>query len=391
MKLPDRLAILHVHTLPVVSGSGINTLLTMLGSKARGHRVAMACESAGPLTELAGREGLGIRIVPALGREVRPFRDLSAVIRIARLLRAEHFDVVHTHNSKAGFIGRLAGRLARTPLVIHTVHGFAFHDAESLGRRMVFRNLERLAAHWCDGMIFISQPLVDWADREAIRGKAPRTVIYSGIHISAFQKADGTAVREELRVKEGQFLVGIVSKLWEGKGHDLLLKAWKQILDRKDIHPSPVLAIVGGGHLESHLKALTARLGLQDSVRFTGFRTDVPEVTAALDISVLPSLFEGMGRVAIEAIAAGKPIVASGVGGIPDIVKDGVNGLLVPPGDERALETALHEVLTNDDLRNRLSANAEATVRPEYSSEWMVEQIHRFYEKAAEHKGRTRA
>src|SRR6185436_15998665 len=149
------LRILHVHTLPVVSGSGINTLLTMIGSKDAGHQVPLACESSGRLTEETERAGLTVHLVPSMGREVHAVKDLTAVRDLSRLMKIHRFDLIHTHNSKAGFIGRLAGRLARVPVIVHTVHGFAFHDAESPTRRFAFRELERMAARWCDGIIYI--------------------------------------------------------------------------------------------------------------------------------------------------------------------------------------------------------------------------------------------
>ncbi|MBI3939747.1 MAG: glycosyltransferase family 4 protein [Acidobacteria bacterium] len=384
------LSILHVHTLPVVSGSGINTLLTLKGSLARGHRVALACASEGRLTEKSREAGASIFLAARLCNVIDPLRDLPAVAALARLMRRERFDLVHTHNSKAGFIGRLAARLARIPVVIHTVHGFAFHDAEAALRQTLFRNLERLAARWCDGMIFISQPLVDWARRERIGIRVPQALIYSGIDIDAFRTARGEPFRARLGIPPGRLVVGMVSKLWEGKGHDVLLRAWKGVLERLSAGPRPLLAIVGEGYLEGSLKARTSELGLQDSVIFTGFQEDVPGVTAAIDIAVLPSLFEGMGRVILEAMAAGKPVVASRTGGIPDLVRHDDNGLLVPPGDADALQAALLEVLSSQSLRARLAEGARAALRPEHSAAWMVDQIHQFYQRVMVEKTSAR-
>jgi hypothetical protein len=158
--------ILHVHTLPIVSGSGINTLLTMKGSLARGHEVAMACASEGRLTEEARRAGIHVHRMKRMGREVNPLVDFASVLELRNLMIRGGFDLVHTHNSKAGFVGRLAARWAHVPLVVHTVHGFAFHDRETAFRRALFRTLERIATHWCDGMIFVSTPMAAWADRE---------------------------------------------------------------------------------------------------------------------------------------------------------------------------------------------------------------------------------
>lgn len=382
--------ILHVHTQPVISGSGINTLLTLRGSLQRGHRVALACGSLGPLTDAAERAGASVHVIPSLQNAIRPVEEIRAVWNLRQLARIQHFDLVHTHNSKAGFIGRLAARLAGTPLILHTVHGFAFHDAEKPWRRALFRKLERVAAGWCDGMIFISRPLVEWARRERIGPGTPQALIYSGIDVEAYRAADGSSFRREMGVADGTLLVGMVSKLWEGKGHDVLLRAWKGLLDRRRPDPPPVLAIVGEGELRVRLEAMAEELGIAGSVRFTGFRADVPEVTAALDASVLPSLFEGMGRVILEAMAAGKPVVASKTGGIPDLVRHGENGLLVQPGSPASLETALEQILTDPSLRSRLGAGAARSLRPEHSADRMVSEIHRFYDEIARRKARGR-
>ena len=385
MNLPQRLDILHVHTLPIVSGSGINTLLTMIGSRDRGHSVSIACAPGGRLEEEARKAGIRVEPISALANEINPARDLAAALSLARLMKERKYHLVHTHNSKAGFIGRLAARRAAVPLVIHTVHGFAFHGAESRMRRILFRSLERLADRWCDGMIFISDALKQWARKEGIGHDLPQAVIYSGIDVDAFRTADGSRFRTALGISDSRLVVGIVSKLWEGKGHDVLLHAWGEIQDSVQ-NQNPILLIIGEGYLEQTLRDLATRLGLNRSVIFTGFQEDVPTATSALDVSVLPSLFEGMGRVVLEAFAAGKPVVASKVGGIPDLVKHGENGFLVEPGNRASLATALREILANRAVRERLAAGAKNSLRREYSSKYMVEQIHHFYEEVARAK-----
>jgi glycosyltransferase involved in cell wall biosynthesis len=318
-------------------------------------------------------------LVPQMGREVNPLRDLQAIFALAALMRRQDFSLVHTHNSKAGFLGRKAARLAHIPTVIHTVHGFAFHDQESIWRRSLYRHLERMASRWCDGMIFISQPLIEWARRERIGLGVPQTLIYSGIDAEAFRSADGRRFREKFGISSDRLVVGIISKLWEGKGHEILLRSWKAVLNSGRITSPPLLMIVGEGHLESHLRVLVAQMELESSVLFTGFQADIPGATAALDISVLPSLFEGMGRVVLEAMAAGKPIIASRVGGIPDLVQDGRSGILVPPADPEKLRDALLALLTQPEFRQSLAAGSSTALRPEHTAAHMVEEIHRFY------------
>jgi glycosyltransferase involved in cell wall biosynthesis len=243
----------------------------------------------------------------------------------------------------------------------------------------MFRTLERRAAHWCDGMIFISRPLEQWADRERIGAGTPRRVIYSGIDAEAFRNANLQSVRDEFQLAPTQLVAGIVSKLWPGKGHLALLSAWSAIVKLWPDATPPVLLIVGEGELEDKLRRRVRELDIDRYVRFTGFRADIPDITAALDFAVLPSEFEGMGRVILEAMAAGKPVVASRVGGIPDIVTDGYNGLLIRPNDVEALRVALSTILTDAALRRTLSSGAAKSIRREHTAAAMVDAIHDFY------------
>jgi len=175
-------------------------------------------------------------------------------------------------------------------------------------------------------------------------------------------------------------VVGIISKLWEGKGHAVLFHAWKRIQERWDKAPRPILLVVGEGPLAPSLRELVVNLNIAWTVVITGFRADVPDVTAAIDIAVLPSAFEGMGRVLLEAMAAGKPVVASNVGGIPDLVEHGRNGLLVPPNEVAPLADALELLMVDDQRRLTMAKCAASSVTRKYSAEGMVEDIHLFYE-----------
>lgn len=379
--------VLHVHTLPVVSGSGINTFLSMRGCAGVGARVALACAPGGKLEELVHAEAMEFFPIRNFVSEAAPFKDLHALWQLDRLFRRERFDIVHTHNSKAGFLGRLAARRSGVPIIVHTVHGFAFHDAESWPRRRLFAALERWAARWCDQMIAISQPMIEWAERERIAPPESFELIYSGIEVDRFRDAKpDPELQQSFGIIPGEIVLGVVSKLWEGKGHEVLLDAVAGLLEGG--HRIRLL-IVGEGALETRLKERVRQLGIGSAVTFTGFRADVPEVTALLDISVLPSFYEGMGRVVLEAMAAGKPVIASRVGGIPDLMEDGISGFLVPPGDTQALAERIECFLNNPALRVRMGEQAGRQVRGEHSAEVMVSRIHEVYCRLLAERGKT--
>ena len=230
-----KIKVLHIHTMPIISGSGINTYLSMLGMDRRTYDVELACAPGGRLIDLVRDSHMEVRTFSNLVQPLHPSRDLRALMDLFRFLRGTPYHVVHTHNSKAGFIGRLAAVMARVPVIVHTVHGFAFHEQEPPWRRVLFRSLERLAAHWCHRMIFISQPLLDWALREHIVGSEKAVKIYSGIPLKRFQpvpQEEKDRVRRKWDLGREDAVIGVVSKLWEGKGHGILIRALKD-LDRE--------------------------------------------------------------------------------------------------------------------------------------------------------------
>lgn len=379
--------VLHIHTLPVISGSGINTFLSMKGTKSGTMSMALACAPGGPLLDLVRDEGMEVITFPDLVQPIAPIKDISAVINLYRYLKKNRYHVVHTHNSKAGFVGRLSAKLAGIPVIIHTVHGFAFHDQEPLWRRMLFRNLERVASNWCDKMIFISGPLIDWALREKITFAGNFVKIYSGIDPDLFQPVSNEE-KKQARIQWGidpdDPVAGIVSKLWDGKGHKVLLEAFKELL--KDLGRAK-LFIVGEGYLENELRSCAEELGISSSVVFTGFESNVSKIMACFDISVLPSFFEGMGRVLLEAMAMKIPVVASNVGGIPDLVKSNRNGILVPPGNVSELAGAMKKLLTNSELLISMGEYGYKRVTETFSAESMSEKILNVYRDCLEEKG----
>ena len=379
--------ILHIHTLPVISGSGINTFLTMRGMKGNRYESVLACAPGGTLIDLVQRHGMEVMTFPSLVQPLHPLKDFKAILDLTGHLMTKRYQVVHTHNSKAGFIGRLAAKLARVPVIVHTVHGFAFHRQEPPWRRTLFRNLERLASHWCDQMIFISQPLVDWAVNEGIGCSGKMTRIYSGIEMDRFHPV---SVQEKNRLRAGWGLheddavIGMVSKLWEGKGHAFLLRAFKEIKEEK---PQARLVIVGEGYLMESLKTLVSRMGLSEAVIFTGFLEDVPQIIATFDVAVLPSYFEGMGRVLLEAMAMEKPVVGTRVGGIPDLIEEGLNGYLVSPGNEKELASAVVKILNDRDLALKMGRTGRKKMTDRFSAESMVRSIEEVYSELLKRKG----
>ncbi len=373
---------MHVHTLPVISGSGINTFLTMKGLDRNKYEVDLACAPGGTLIDRVKEEGLGFFPINHFRQKISPLHDLLALFELTRLMRQKRYDIVHTHNSKAGFIGRLAAKIAGIPIIVHTIHGFAFHEYERPPRRVLFILLERLAARLCDKLITISEPLKEWGLRLKIGRPEKYVTIYSGIEAEKFKiNININEKKGELGISSEEKVIGVVAKLWEGKGHKTILEAAPQVI--KEI-PNVKFLFVGEGYLRNRLEKQVRKMGLSNKVIFTGFRTDIPEITATFDLALLVSLFEGMGRVLLEAMVLGKPVVATKVGGIVDVVRDGETGILVPPGDADALAKAIVTILKDEKLARRMGEAGKKRIDERFTARTMVKKISEVYEELIE-------
>jgi glycosyltransferase involved in cell wall biosynthesis len=351
------------------------------------YEVELACAPRGRLIQLVEDNHMKVWPFEHLVQPISPLKDTLALLDLTLFLKKNPYHIVHTHNSKCGFLGRLAAKLSGIPVIVHTVHGFAFHDQEPLWRQSLFRKLERMSSHWCDKMIFISQPLIDWALHEKITNKEKIEKIYSGIQLDQFRPVTADVKmrnREKWKLEKEDLVIGIVSKLWEGKGHITLIEACKVLKQRfKNVK----LVIVGEGDLYDELLKSVDKNGLSGSVLFTGFQMDVSEVLSTFDVAVLPSFFEGMGRVLLEAMAMEKPVVASRVGGIPDLVKHKVNGLLVKPGDVTELANALEQILSDSEISSKMGKEGRKRIQEQFSADIMVQSIDRVYRELLTRKG----
>ncbi len=382
-----RQRVLHIHTLPVVSGSGLNTLATIRLLRSHGFVSALACAPADPdagggpsLADHARDFGIAVHTIPHLTRALSPGKDFLALGEIVAAIRRGGFTVVHTHNSKAGFLGRLAACIAGAPAIVHTVHGWAFEQTRSRTARLLYRVIERRAAPLAHRTILVSEALEASAREAGLPRRLRRRVIHSGIDRQAFLSAHREdSLRAALGATKGSFLVGQVSKLWKGKGHETLLEAFDRL---RRVHPESRLILIGDGPLRSAIEAKARRLGLAERTLLLGHRNDVPALTAQLDAATLCSAYEGMGRVVDEAMAAGVPVVASRVGGIPELVREGRTGYTVPPGDAAALAGRLGQLAGDGALRRRMAREARASVGERFDERTMAAEIASVYRAA---------
>lgn len=315
----------------------------------------------GDLFEEADRLGVPVRVVPSLGRPIRPVRDLRTLVELVRLFRRERPDVVHTHSSKAGLVGRLAARVARVPVIVHTVHGWSFHDGMSPVVRLAAVAGERLAARWTWPLVVVAEVDAETGLAAGIGQVAQYAVVRSGVDVEGLRRS-GTSragARAELGIPEGAPVVGTVTRLCQQKDPATLLRAARLMVE---LRPEAHLVVVGDGPMRGEVEQMIADLGLGAHVTLLGRRSDVDALLPGFDVFVLSSRWEGLPRVVLEATAVGVPVVSTDVGGIAEAVEDQESGLLVPPGDSVALGNALVRVLGDRVLGARLAAAATARV-----------------------------
>lgn len=332
----------------------------------------------GSMRDLAAAAGVAPIAVPGLGRRLAPHRDLTSLVFLYRFFRRYRPHVVHTHTAKAGAVGRLAAWLARVPIVVHTYHGHVFHGYFSPVATRIFLGIERALARMSDRLLTVSDSVRDELIRYRIAPPQAITVLPLGLDLTPFLAAEtmrGT-LRAELGISGSVPLVGIVARLVPIKRHEDFLAAVALIVARR---PDAVFLIVGDGERRAELAALTARMGLVSSVRFLGWRRDLARIYADLDVTVLTSANEGSPVSLIEAMAAACPVVATAVGGVPDIVEEGVCGRVVPAGDPAAVASAVLALLEDPERRRAMGLAGRTRVHPAFGTPRLVTDMERLY------------
>lgn len=328
--------------------------------------------------------GISIHRSPHLIRPAHPRHDLAALNHLTRLFRENGYDIVHTHTSKAGFLGRWAAHRARVPIIVHTPHGHVFDGYFRRPITRLYIHLERHAARWTDRIIALTSDEIDTNLAHGIGHRGQYTVIPSGIDLAPFDQAASRRIetRARLGLTADDFVIGAIGRLEPIKGFEYLIRAMPRILEHR---PDAVVLIVGQGSCQDALRAEAKALG--DRVQFLGYREDIPEIAAALDVLVVPSRNEGMGRVVVEAGAAGVPAIAAAVGGLPHVIDHETTGLLVPAHDPGALAAAVLDMARDPERRRMMGEAARAKMNPDYSVESMVHQIATLYRELLATKG----
>jgi glycosyltransferase involved in cell wall biosynthesis len=388
--VPGKLEVLHVVE-ATTAGVGRHVLDLCGHMRQAGLDVTVACpqvrERAMRDTAFVDRlRAAGVMVVDVPMRYgVHPLLDSRDYGRLVRLMRYQDFDVVHAHSSKAGVLGRLAAQRCRVPAVVYTPNAFAFLGARDRFRRWLYRSVEQwLGRTMTDMLICVSRSEMALARQWAIVPAGHSVTIENAIDASQYAPASSLAeAKLALGLDPDRLVVGYVGRLAAQKGLEVLVQAAQRMLASSE---GVQFLLVGEGELERATRQMVQSLGLADHVWFPGYRTDIPRVLAALDVFVLPSLYEGMPYTLLEAMAAGRAIVATDVAGNRDLVRHGETGLLVPPRQARALADAITYLVSFPEERRRLSNAAFEAAGARSSPDQMARQVIEVYAGILERK-----
>jgi glycosyltransferase involved in cell wall biosynthesis len=382
----------HVITQPDIGGAQENTILSCaLVDRSKFSSTVLVgprTGSEGGLFDLAEEHGVQVEVVKSLFREVSLRNDLRALRELRSYFARDKPDIVHTHSSKAGQLGRLAARLEGVPGIVHTVHGWSFHPDMSPLRRQAFTAAERLAARWSDAIVVVTGEDRVKGLASGIGRPGQYQLVRSGFDVAAYRDAGPSRrpMRRELGVSEDSKLVMTVGRLSPQKDPSTFVLAAREIVE---LVPRCQFAIVGDGPLRQQTGEHIRALGLEDRIRLTGTRRDVPALLAAADVFLLTSRWEGLPRVVVQALAVGLPVVASNVDGVKEVVDHSSIGSLVDPGDVEGFAREVARCLARSDVDEGDRAVRQRRAE-EFDVSLMIEGLEEVYADVVSRAERTR-
>jgi len=385
--------VVHIITRLILGGAQENTLLTVDDQ----HHLwkddvtlisGPAIGPEGSLVERARARGLDLRIIPELRREIHLSRDWQSYRHIVGSLREIKPDVVHTHSSKAGILGRAAAHGLRIP-VVHTIHGSPFHPFQTRLAYQVYRRAEIWAARRCDKLISVCDAMTN---QYVAAGVAPRdkfVTVYSGMEVEPFLNPPRPRddVRRELGFAAEHVVVGKVARLFELKGHEYVIEAARTVAAQ---NPRVRFLFIGDGLLRSQLEEQISRACLTEKFVFTGLVPPdrIPELIGAMDIVVHASLREGLARVLPQGLIAGKPVISYDIDGAREVVIPNETGYLLPPRSVAELADAIIELAGNSSLRDLLGQTGRQKFTDQFRHETMTQRLREIYQQVLARKSR---
>ncbi|MEG6523544.1 glycosyltransferase family 4 protein [Desulfotomaculum sp. 1211_IL3151] len=363
----NKIKILHI--IRPAAGGMKNHLINLIRHTDKNKfSITVACPPSTALWDELYQMGVNLIPIPLAG-EISLSKDYAVIRTLVKYLHQSRTTIMHAHSSKAALVGRIAGIIARTPVIVFTAHNSIFYEEWPGWKKKIYATVEKILARFTDRIITVSDALKqELVEKEEI-SLSRLTTIYNGIEIEKFnQEFDKEEIKKELKLPPSGVVIGTIARLAPQKGVAYLLKA-ASLLKEYNI----TLLIVGDGPLRQQLEEEALELGLGNRAIFAGMRENIEEIYAVLDIFVLPSVTEGLPLAILEAMAAAKPVVATRVGGVPEAILEGKTGLVVSPKDPEALAVALAGLLGERELLSRMGKNGLKHVNDKFTITLMVQ------------------
>jgi glycosyltransferase involved in cell wall biosynthesis len=389
--LERKIKVAHIIARIITGGADENTLFTVQGLNKDKYEVDLIIgeEFDKNILSKVKKNNFNIIQIKGLKGKLNFFCDPIILLKLIKLLTKKRYDIVHTHTTKAGILGRIAAYISGVPIIIHGLHGSTFQAFNSGLLNWFLFLLERLTGRFTDAYISVSKVLSEKYVEKGIGKKENYYTVYSGMKLNKFcdvrERINYGEKQRELGINSKHFVIGNVARLETRKGHKFLLDAVKKvIIERKDC-PLKLL-IIGEGEDREKLENYTRELNLEEKVIFAGYREDVEELMALMDIFVLTSLREGLPRVLVQAVAVGIPLVAFNVDGVSEIVKDNHNGFLIRPRDVEQLANRIVRYIDNKELVLLHGQKGREFIKGKWSIEDMVDKIDKIYQDLIQEK-----
>jgi len=378
--------VVHIITRLILGGAQENTLLTCRGLVQSGrYDVTLVTGPAigpeGELIEQARAWGVPLEIIPEMRREINPLRDWRSLSAIRAFVAGHRPQIVHTHSSKAGIIGRYAARKEHVPVIVHSIHGLPFHRYEKPWNNWLYRELETRAAEYTDAIVCVADAMAAAAVGAGVAAASKFRTIYSGMDLDPFLRRDYDtgALKRHFGIRADEPVVGKVARLAPLKGYEFVIRAMQEIL----LHvPKAKFLFVGDGPAAVDIRRQVYDAGLQNHVIFAGLvpASLVPTYIALMDVVVHASLREGLARAIPQAMLMEKPVVAYDLDGTPEAIEDGVTGYIVPPESVHELALKTVDLLQHPDKAREMGRRGMDLARRRFDTRIMVEQIDRLYQ-----------
>ena len=324
-----------------------------------------------------------ITFIPELKREINFWNDWTAFWKLLRMFKKAKFDIVHTHTAKAGALGRLAGCLAGVPVIIHTPHGHNFYGYFNpfFSRLVIW--IERILTGFTDRVVALTELEKNDYLKFKVANKEKLVLVYMGLELGSFLPENTVKIKENLNIQNDEKVIGYVGRLEPIKGPQFFVEAARLCSENNFLQR---FILVGEGSLRKELEEKVSSWGLKEKILFLGWRDDIADIMSILDILVLPSLNEAVGIVLLEAQSLGIPVVASEVGGIPEMIRDKQTGILVLPGAAASIALTINNLLSDPERLRSMSAAGKNWVKDRFKAEEMVSKISALYQELLKEK-----